>query len=224
MHLRSSTRVRKDIGQQRSCSSKQQSCLMPKARQYPKHDVLLCQTCRFGDRVRKWTTFNEPWIVCGLQYGNGDFAPGVDYGDVGKWRCGHNLLIAHAVVVKLYRDTYKKPQDGRIGMALWSEWSEPWSDKPEGAGLLATCICDGLPADCITHVLQRCAIPMKAACLRIFCCCCHLQTSVQLKTSWTPTLAGLPTPYTLVTIQNMCVRVDWHCGSTGHTVPEQVCA
>jgi Glycosyl hydrolase family 1 len=174
--------------------------------------------------VRKWTTFNEPWIVCGLQYGNGDFAPGVDYGDVGKWRCGHNLLIAHAVVVKLYRDTYKKPQDGRIGMALWSEWSEPWSDKPEGAGLLATCICDGLPADCITHVLQRCAIPNNAAGLRIFCCCCHLQTSVQLKTSWTQTLVGLPTPYTLVTIQNMCVRVDRHCGSTGHTVPEQVCA
>jgi beta-glucosidase/6-phospho-beta-glucosidase/beta-galactosidase len=67
-----------------------------------------------------------------MQYGNGDFAPGIKYGDEGKWKCGHNLLLAHAKAVKLFRDRYKAPTKGKIGMALWSEWSEPWSGTPGG--------------------------------------------------------------------------------------------
>lgn len=67
------------------------------------------------------------------QYGNGDFAPGVALGDWGKWRCGHYLLLAHAYAVKQYRDKYQKQQGGKIGMALWSEWSEPWRNTAEGA-------------------------------------------------------------------------------------------
>eukprot|EP00878_Enallax_costatus_P001527 GHUV01001678.1.p1 GENE.GHUV01001678.1~~GHUV01001678.1.p1 ORF type:complete len:401 (+),score=78.89 GHUV01001678.1:691-1893(+) len=86
---------------------------------------------RFGDRVKKWTTFNEPWVICSLQWGNGDFAPGIAVGDAGKWKCGHNLLLAHAQAVKVYRDVYKPKQGGRIGMALWSEWSEPYSNSME---------------------------------------------------------------------------------------------
>lgn len=75
-----------------------------------------------------------------LQYGNGDFAPGIAYGDYGKWTCGHNLLLAHGYAVKLYRDYYNKDKNGRIGMALWSEWSEPWTDKFEGGCELDHCI------------------------------------------------------------------------------------
>lgn len=86
----------------------------------------------FGGKVRKWTTFNEPWVICNLQYGNGDFAPGIKYGESGKWKCGHNLLLSHAKAVKVFRDGYKAKNDGRIGMALWSEWSEPWRADNEG--------------------------------------------------------------------------------------------
>jgi len=84
----------------------------------------------FGDRVKKWTTFNEPWIVCNLQYGNGDFAPGITYGLPGRWKCGHHLLLAHAYTYKLYNEQYKPKQGGKLGMAVWSEWAEPWSDAP----------------------------------------------------------------------------------------------
>jgi beta-glucosidase len=87
---------------------------------------------RFGSKVTKWTTFNEPWITCNLQYGNGDFAPGISYGDSGKWKCGHHLLLAHAFAVKKYKDNYQKKQGGKIGMALWTEWSEPWRQDQAG--------------------------------------------------------------------------------------------
>jgi beta-glucosidase/6-phospho-beta-glucosidase/beta-galactosidase len=70
-------------------------------------------------------------VVCNLQWGNGDFAPGVKEGESGKWMCGHNLLLSHATAVKTYRDGYQKKQGGKIGMALWSEWSEPLTDSFE---------------------------------------------------------------------------------------------
>jgi len=69
-----------------------------------------------------------------LQYGNGD-SPGIALGDSGKWKCGHYLLLAHAFAVKKYRDSYQKKQGGKIGMALWTEWSEPWrQDQAGGEG------------------------------------------------------------------------------------------
>lgn len=78
------------------------------------------------------TDLHDPMCVCVLQYGNGDFAPGIKYGESGKWKCGHNLLLAHAKAVKVYRDNYKAKNDGKIGMALWSEWSEPWTQSEGG--------------------------------------------------------------------------------------------
>lgn len=77
--------------------------------------------------------FNEPWVTCNLQWGNGDFAPGVNEGQKGKWVCGHYLLLSHAAAVKVYRDKFQKGQGGKIGMALWSEWSEPFRNTPQGA-------------------------------------------------------------------------------------------
>ncbi|KAI8476683.1 MAG: glycoside hydrolase superfamily [Monoraphidium minutum] len=85
----------------------------------------------FGDRVKKWVTFNEPWVVCNIQWGNGDMAPGINEGEQGRWTCGHMLLLAHGNAVKIYRDKYQKKQGGKIGMALWSEWSEPFTDSEE---------------------------------------------------------------------------------------------
>lgn len=42
-------------------------------------------------------------MICNIQYGNGDFAPGINEGETGKWNCGHNLLLSHATAVKVYR-------------------------------------------------------------------------------------------------------------------------
>jgi hypothetical protein len=36
------------------------------------------------------------------QYGQGVFAPGIPMGDEGMYKCGHNLLRAHAKTFELY--------------------------------------------------------------------------------------------------------------------------
>lgn len=39
----------------------------------------------FGPQVKRWLTFIEPYVVCNQQYGNGQYAPGIDYGDAGRY-------------------------------------------------------------------------------------------------------------------------------------------
>ncbi|WIA10872.1 hypothetical protein OEZ85_011038 [Tetradesmus obliquus] len=77
----------------------------------------------FGGTVRHWITFNEPWVTCVLQYNLGTFAPGIPHpGEAARYRCGHNILKAHALAVQAYRQTM---QGGQIGIALDVEWAEP---------------------------------------------------------------------------------------------------
>ena len=40
----------------------------------------------------------------------------------------HHLILAHAHVVKLYRDEYKEKQGGQIGITLDCHWIEPYDD------------------------------------------------------------------------------------------------
>eukprot|EP00884_Botryococcus_braunii_P016734 jgi/Botrbrau1/3744/Bobra.0363s0023.1 len=46
-----------------------------------------------GEKVRYYTTFNEPWSFCFLGYGSGSHAPGVS-GQA--WSCVYHVLAAHA--------------------------------------------------------------------------------------------------------------------------------
>ncbi|GBF91257.1 beta-glucosidase [Raphidocelis subcapitata] len=84
-----------------------------------------------GPLVNLWMTFNEPLSICELGYGIGIFAPGIKAGHPGQYKCGHNLLLAHAKTYRLYREKYYAQQKGKISMALDGKWGYPWSDKPE---------------------------------------------------------------------------------------------
>jgi hypothetical protein len=55
--------------------------------------------------------------ICQLGYGIGVFAPGVEGGAAGQFKCGHNLLVAHGKAAALYRGKYAKEQQvgGRWG-------------------------------------------------------------------------------------------------------------
>ncbi|CAI0450261.1 unnamed protein product [Linum tenue] len=72
----------------------------------------------FGDRVQHWVTLNEPLASSLYAYGVGMLAPGrcskwmnlnCTGGDSGTepYVVGHNLLLAHATTVKLYREKYQ---------------------------------------------------------------------------------------------------------------------
>ncbi|KAG5177022.1 beta-glucosidase, family GH1 [Tribonema minus] len=88
----------------------------------------------FGDRVKNWLTFNEPWCVCLLGYGTGEHAPGITCDDGSKvYMAAHNVLRAHAAAVDIYRREYKAQQGGVIGITLNCNWNEPVPDKDPAA-------------------------------------------------------------------------------------------
>ncbi len=85
---------------------------------------------RFGDRVKHWITINEAWVVAILGYGQGVFAPGRT-SNTEPYIAGHNLLLAHAKAVDIYRSKYQSIQQGQIGITNNCDWREPATDSPQ---------------------------------------------------------------------------------------------
>jgi beta-glucosidase/6-phospho-beta-glucosidase/beta-galactosidase len=65
----------------------------------------------FGDRVKQWVTFNEPWCSAVLYSGS-------KQNDRDPYRIGHNILLAHCQAVHIYRENYQEIQKGTIGIVL----------------------------------------------------------------------------------------------------------
>ncbi|XP_043691515.1 beta-glucosidase 24-like [Telopea speciosissima] len=94
----------------------------------------------FGDRVKNWMTINEPFSYVMYGYGDGTYAParcstwlGCSEGDSSTepYIVGHNILLAHAAGVDLYRRKYKESQNGTIGIAIEFIWPLPYSSHLE---------------------------------------------------------------------------------------------
>uniref|UniRef100_A0A1D1ZG17 Beta-glucosidase 24 n=1 Tax=Anthurium amnicola TaxID=1678845 RepID=A0A1D1ZG17_9ARAE len=92
----------------------------------------------FGNRVKHWITVNEPSSFTRSGYDTGKNAPGrcsdrkiCTAGDSATepYIVTHNLLLAHAECVKLYRDQYQAKQKGEIGITLVTQWMTPYSDS-----------------------------------------------------------------------------------------------
>ncbi|XP_059503413.1 lactase/phlorizin hydrolase-like isoform X2 [Stegostoma tigrinum] len=86
----------------------------------------------FGDRVKYWITFNEPWVVSYAGYGTGQHAPGISDPTNASYKVAHSVIKAHANVWHIYNNNYRSQQHGQVGIALNSDWAEPKSpNKPE---------------------------------------------------------------------------------------------
>ncbi|XP_021719664.1 beta-glucosidase 46-like isoform X2 [Chenopodium quinoa] len=94
----------------------------------------------FGDRVKYWVTFNEPNVDIIYGYRTGDYPPNRCSGLFGNCSKGdsekepfiaaHNVILAHAAAVDLYRTKYQEKQGGIIGLVVSAIWFEPISNSP----------------------------------------------------------------------------------------------
>ncbi|KAK1362018.1 Beta-glucosidase 40 [Heracleum sosnowskyi] len=102
------------------------------------------ETCfqKFGDRVKHWMTFNEPHTFATQGYDAGLQAPGrcsillhlfcrAGNSATEPYIVGHNVLLAHATAMDIYRKKYKGNQHGSLGIAFDSFWYEPATNFPE---------------------------------------------------------------------------------------------
>ncbi|XP_073829952.1 myrosinase 1-like [Musca autumnalis] len=76
----------------------------------------------FGDRVKVWITFNEPFDYCMPGYGEGNYPPmGKDSG-IADYLCMDTTLKAHAETYRLYKGHYFEKQKGKIGITISSRF------------------------------------------------------------------------------------------------------
>ncbi|KAG8574956.1 hypothetical protein GDO81_009399 [Engystomops pustulosus] len=80
---------------------------------------------KFGDRVKYWITFSNPWSVAVEGYETGEHAPGLKLRGTGVYKAAHNLIKAHARVWHSYNKHWRSRQNGMIGISLTTDWGEP---------------------------------------------------------------------------------------------------
>ncbi|XP_019083643.1 PREDICTED: beta-glucosidase 45 isoform X1 [Camelina sativa] len=93
----------------------------------------------FGNRVKYWTTLNEPNQQVILAYITGRFPPSrcsSPYGNCSRGNseiepfiAAHNMILAHAKAVNIYKTKYQREQKGSIGIVVQTSWFEPISDS-----------------------------------------------------------------------------------------------
>ena len=95
----------------------------------------------FGDRVRFWTTFNEPNMFAKFAYMLGNYPPARCSPPFGTCNSGnsrrepyvaaHNMLLSHAAAVENYKKNYQATQGGSIGIVIAMKWYEPLTNCTE---------------------------------------------------------------------------------------------
>lgn len=77
---------------------------------------------RLGDRVKQWTTLNEPWCCSFLSYACGEHAPG-HTDPVEAVTAAHHLLLAHGRGLAAMREL--AGPDHQLGITLNFTWPHP---------------------------------------------------------------------------------------------------
>ncbi|CAH8388480.1 unnamed protein product [Eruca vesicaria subsp. sativa] len=114
------------------------SWLDPQVREDFEHYAGICFRY-FGDRVKFWTTFNEPNVQVILGYRKGTYPPSRcsktfanctrGGSDIEPLVAAHNIIRSHLAAVNLYRTKFQEGQKGKIGIVMNTVWFEPVSDS-----------------------------------------------------------------------------------------------
>ncbi|GMY31724.1 beta-glucosidase 18-like [Fagus crenata] len=93
----------------------------------------------FGDRVKYWTTINEPGLFADMAYIRGKYPPGHCSEPFGNCSSGnsniepliamHNMLLSHAMAVDIYRKHFQMNVVGFIGIIANAFMYEPLTDE-----------------------------------------------------------------------------------------------
>ncbi|XP_057852579.1 uncharacterized protein LOC131062859 [Cryptomeria japonica] len=95
----------------------------------------------FGDRVKYWTTFNEPNAFPPLSYDIGWWPPQRCSSPFGFGNCSagdsteepylvaHHVLLSHAAAVELYRENFQAKQKGFISLVILALWYVPLTNS-----------------------------------------------------------------------------------------------
>ena len=115
---------------------------------------------RLGDRVKAFTTHNEPWVTATLGHETGVFAPGIR-SRATAMQVSHHCLVSHGLATQAVRAARA---DASVGIVLNLAPVYPTSDAPEDVlqatrddGLLVRWYLDALllgryPADVLQYV------------------------------------------------------------------------
>jgi beta-glucosidase len=85
---------------------------------------------RLGDRVKNWTTLNEPWCSSFLGYASGVHAPGRHEPETAL-RAAHHLLLGHGLAVRELRSSL--PASAQVAITLNVTEFRTLTDSPEDA-------------------------------------------------------------------------------------------
>ncbi|XP_068717763.1 cytosolic beta-glucosidase-like [Montipora capricornis] len=83
----------------------------------------------FGDRVKWWITFNEPWEAAFLGYGLGLHPPNRNDIKTAPYKVARIMLLAHAKAWHTYDQGFRATQQGKLSIILNVQWGEPKTDK-----------------------------------------------------------------------------------------------
>lgn len=87
---------------------------------------------RLGDRVRHWTTHNEPWCVATLGHEQASHAPGLREPALAL-RVAHHLLLSHGRAVPVIRARAPGAQVGIVLLLVPTEPATPSADDRDAA-------------------------------------------------------------------------------------------
>ncbi|XP_050441646.1 myrosinase 1-like [Adelges cooleyi] len=87
----------------------------------------------FGDKVKLWTTINEPRMVSEGYGGFYGCAPnlGEKFGGIGDYLAIRNMMLAHATAYRIYENEFKSTQNGEVTICFDVTWGFPRNEKDE---------------------------------------------------------------------------------------------